>query len=272
MSQHLRAGLGLGDVRRQLAGGSNGFLPTDTGKASGWLRLAASQQSGGEWTPSIVDILNPGNPVTQTDTDRRSAVGASANGLPTMVFDGSDVHVWPLNAAINNMATKLGLWFWFKPASLAAVQSLFPVRNGTGGASTRKLDIRINTDGSWTAQIFVDGTNGRALTTGAGRFSVGAWTAGYFRYDSSVGGDGCVKLYTLGVDESLSGANLGTGGTLGALMQPTGNMLIGGTDNTDTPGSPILSGGEIGPGIVSFNDNLTADDIANMVSFERPAA
>jgi len=49
------------------------------GKVSGFLSLAESTASGGEW-PTVVDLLNPGAPMTQTDADRRPAVGNSANG------------------------------------------------------------------------------------------------------------------------------------------------------------------------------------------------
>ena len=49
--------------------GGGPFNPIQTGKAAGWLRLAVSSQSGGEWTPSIVDVLNAGNPMVQITDD-----------------------------------------------------------------------------------------------------------------------------------------------------------------------------------------------------------
>lgn len=243
------------------------FDPRDSGKVSGWLRLAASSQSGGEWTPSIVDVLNS-NPVVQTDVDRRAAVGASANGFPTMVFDGTDVHLWPLSNTIQNMATKLGLFFWIKPATVVGVQVHFSV--GTvGGASARKIFLYQN-GSTLVADCYISGTDGRSLASAALTLTAGAWHSVYWQYDSSRGGDANMALFVNKVSIGLTGANLGVGGTLTVLPQPTGNMLIGGNSDSDTPAQPYVNASEMGPNIIPLNDNLTTAEIAALHNFEAP--
>jgi hypothetical protein len=187
-----------------------------------------------------------------------------------MVFDGTDVHVWPLTAA-NNGVSKLGFWFWFKPASLAAIQVIMAVRTGTGGANARKFDLRAGTSGEVAAQVFIPGgANGRQGITGTGKLVVGTWSAVYMQYDDSRGGDANLRIYVAGANETLTYSDIGAGGTLGILPTVTGNGLIGATDNLDAPGGPILSGGLIGPNILAFNDNLTASEIAALLLFEVP--
>jgi hypothetical protein len=240
------------------------FSPYQVSAVSSWLRLDASLESGGEWE-EISDVLNGASPVTQGDSDRRSAVGTSANGYPTAVFDGTDVHVWPLTAA-NNGTTKLGFWIWFKPASVASVQHLVSIVSPT--ASAQKLDIYAN-----NAQVFcecyISGTAGRFGRTG-NVLSAGAWRAIYVQYDSNRGGDANLAIFIGGVSQSLTYGNLGAGGTLTTLPVVTGNALIGGLTNSDTPSQPIANGGEIGPNLFAFSDNLTAAQIAALLLFEAP--
>jgi hypothetical protein len=246
------------------------FSPTNTNKVSGWLRLAVSDQSGGEWTPNIVDVLNS-NPAVQTDTDRRAAVGASGNGFPTMVFDGTDVHRWPLSATINNMTTKLGFWFWYKPSSVTGVQTLINIAIATGGGiGSNKIEIFNNTT-RIGSNVYVTNVTGRQGHTPLLSIAIGVWYAVYVQYDSSRGGDPNLVIFIDGVSQTLSFVNIGAGATLDVLQSPTGNALIGGTtDDDDTPGGPLANLAEIGPNIFVFNDNLTAGEIVNMMGFEAP--
>lgn len=244
------------------------FNPLNTGKVSGWLRLAVSQQSGGEWTPSIVDVLNAGSPMVQTDTDRRAAVGTSGNGFPTMVFDGTDVHLWPQSPATSS-TTKVGIWFWFKPATVASTQMLYEVAAGLGGSGTNRL-IFYASNAKLQCEAYISNVNGRFGATSSNVLTVGAYTAIYLQYDSSRGGDANLAIFTGGVSQTLTYGNIGAGGTLTTLLAASGNALVGGATDSDTPINPITNGGELGPNIISFNDNLTADEIANMLTFEAP--
>jgi len=72
------------------------------------------------------------------------------------------------------------------------------------------------------------------------------------------------------VSKALTPSNIGAGGTLGALQTGTGSALMGGSSNADTPGSPILAGGEIGTATLAFNDNLTAAEILALMSYKAP--
>lgn len=234
-------------------------LASALAKCSAVLDLRASLQSGGEWTPSIVDSRNS-NPVTQTDADRRAAVGAAANGLPTAVFDGTDVHVWPLIAAINS-ATVQSFLFFYKPATVSGVQRLLTIGLATGGASAEQFQLYANND-TIRAELYATNSTGRVLTSGAATLTAGAWHAICPQYDSAVGGDGCYSLHVNAAAKSLSGTNIGAGATLGTRPTPTGNALIGGFNNQDAVTQPIANGGEIGTLWYASNQIWTQLEIA----------
>lgn len=246
-------------------GGPNPYNATGI---SGWLRLAVSQQSGGEWTPSIIDVINAGSPMVQTDADRRAAVGSS-NGFPTMVFDGSDVHLWPISPA-HNSTTKVGIWIWYKPVDVINTCYLYAAGDA-GPVSAQRISLRQSTSRLGVRALITNDV-GRDLLTPLLTLIVGAWHAVYMQYDSSRGGDPNVAVFVNGVSQSLSGANIGVGGTLTTLQAATGNAGVGGGSDSDTPTLPIVNGGEVGPNIFAFNDNLTADDIAALMIYERPFA
>jgi hypothetical protein len=242
------------------------FGPRQVSALKGWLRLADSTQSGGEWT-SIVDVLNPGSPMVQTDVDRRAAVGASANGLPTMVFDATDVHLWPVSPA-HSSTTKVGIWLWYKPATIVGTQFLYNVQNAVAGSATRRLAIFQN-GATLQFTAYLDNFNGRSGATGA-ILSAGVFAAHYFQYDSSRGGDANIAIFSGGVAQSLAYSNDGAGGVLGALQAASGSAVIGGSTDSDTPSNPIANGGQLGPNGYAFDDNLTAQQIANFLAFEAP--
>lgn len=233
------------------------------GKVAGWLRLAQSTVSGGEWT-SIADIINPGSPMVQTDSDRRAAVGTTANGLPTMLFDGTDVHLLPQVPALSS-TTRLGMWLWYKPATLVGFQLLI-VNTGT----LKRFDLYQN-NATLIVDAYVNNSVGRSFATAA-TLTAGAWHAIYAQYDSGRGGDPNVVLQVGGVAKSLTPTALGGGGaaSLTVLQAASGNMFVGGGTDTDAPSSPIVNLGEIGPNIFLLNDNLTAAEELILRSFEVP--
>jgi hypothetical protein len=252
----LRAPLSTGSV----------FNPRQLSKVSGWLRLAASTAVSSEW-PTVVDVLNAGSPMTSSGV-RIAAVGASANGFPTAVFDGTDVHLWPQSPA-HSATTKVGIWLWYKPATVAGFQMLYNVQNGVAGSSTRRLALGAN--GAVVRFTgYVDNFNGRHGSTPAATLTAGAYSAIYAQYDSSRGGDANIAIYLNGVAQSLTYSNDGAGGTLGALPAASGSATIGGATDSDTPATPIANNGVIGPNIFAFNDNLTAAEITQLLNFERP--
>ncbi len=242
------------------------FNPRQLSKLSGWLRLAVSAPVSGEWD-TVVDVLNAGSPLSTSGGLRKTAVGAAANGLPTMVFDGTDVHLWPVSPA-HSATTKVGLWFWYKPATVAGIQYLYAVTNGVAGSSTKRLHLRANA-AKIDGVAYIDNFNGRAGST-PNVLVAGSYTAIYLQYDSSRGGDANLAIFIGGAAQTLTYANDGAGGTLGALQAASGSATIGGATDSDTPATPIANNGVIGPNIFAFNDNLTAAEIAAILAFEAP--
>jgi hypothetical protein len=245
----------------------SGSLTVSASKMSGWLRLAASSQSGGEWTPSIVDVLNPGSPMVQTDVDRRAAVGVSVNGLPTMVFDGTDVHLWPQIPATAS-TTKVGFWLWYRRAAVGDNPKLYIVAAGVAGSSFNRLQVQC-VGNRLRCEVYVSAANGRSGTT-APVFTAGQWHAIYVQYDSSRGGDANLAIFVGGVNQTLTYLNVGAGAAMTVLQAATGAALIGGGADTDTPDSAIANGDALGPNAFAFNDNLTAAEIAAFLQFEVP--
>jgi hypothetical protein len=251
--------------------GAGTFSPSQIAALSGWLRLTSSGQSAGEWTPSIVDIINPGSPMVQTDVDRRAAVGTSSNGYPTMVFDGTDVHLWPQSPA-HSSTTKVGIWLWYKPATVSGLQVLYAVSNNIAGSTTARLSMYAQGTDVVVSAMITNANGRQGNTSVAGALAAGAWHAMYLQYDSSRGGDANLALFINGVSKALTYFDIGAGGTLGALQAASGSATIGGASDSDTPTIPIANGGEIGPNIFAFNDNLTASQIASLLAYEAPFA
>jgi hypothetical protein len=116
---------------------------------------------------------------------------------------------------------------------------------------------------------YLDNFNGRAGATPA-VLTTGVWTAIYFQYDSSRGGDANIAIYINGVAQSLTYTNDGVGGTLGQLQVASGSAVVGAFSDSDTPSTALTNGSEIGPNIFAFNDNLTPAQIAFFMLFEAP--
>lgn len=238
--------------------GSAGLLAA--GKVSGWLRLAASTAVSSEW-PTVVDALNAAAPMAQTDADRLPAVGAAANGLPTMVYDATDVMLWPLSPA-HTSTTKLGYWFWYKPATTVGLQTIMH-------CTTKRVTIYANS-AVIQGRAYRDAFNGRMADTPASTIVAGVWTAIYFAYDFSQTGDDKIKIWLDGVQQSLTYSNDGAGGYGTGLQAASGSACVGAETDSDTPTRPIANGGLLGPNIFAFNDNLTQAEIDNLYAFERP--
>ncbi len=233
-------------------------LTSALAKASGILDLEASTAAGGEW-PTIVDTKNPGSPMVQT----------SGNGLPTMVFDGTDVYLWPQSPA-HSSTTKVGIWFWFKPTDVAGYQMLYLVTTGVAGSSTKRFTLYQQAS-FLVFQVYTSDNDAREFDTAGGTLVLGAWHSIYFQYDSSRGGDANVAIYVNGILKSTSvSVAAGAGSALGALQAASGSALFGGQTDSDSPGLPIISGGESGPRWYAFNNNLTAAEIAVLQEYKRP--
>lgn len=241
--------------------------PLHISALTGWLSLPQSTPSSGEWA-SVTDRVNASTPMVQTDADRRAAVGAAANSVPTMVFDGTDVHLWPTVPATSS-TTKVGIWLWYKPITVAGTQYLYRVAAGQGGVTLSRFDFYA-TGSQLQCEVSVTNTTGRFGVTASGTLTAGAWHAIYLQYDSSRGGDPNLVIHVNAADKSLTYGNVGAGATLTTLQVANGSALFGGATDSDTPVVPIANGGQLGPHIFAFNDNLTAAQELFLLGYDRP--
>ena len=244
---------------------ANAALASALTKTSALLRLDQSTAVSAEWE-TVVDSLNLANPASQTDADRKPAVG-TANGQPTAVFDGTDVWPWTI-AANNNPTTVFELYFWIKPASVATRQRILH-------AGIAVSDNKIVVDyviSLFQVNFYRNATAGRQLTTTTGP-TAGVWQFVRVSFNGA-GATEADKMRVL-VDEVDCGgtfADLGAGGTPTALNSAAGAYLIGAASNSDTPSTPLLNGTEIGPFIGIGNTALTATEAAALMRFLRPKA
>jgi hypothetical protein len=187
---------------------------------SAWLDNATI---GADAVAAVVDRIAGGASATQATAGRRP----TGNADRSMTFATNDSLSWPLGAG-NNQNTTPGICFYMKQP-VSALETIFAIYNGAGGASVRKLLVGTNTARRLVASAYISGNDGRQISTPVNSLPV-AGTSCFARmsYDSAVGGDGCVTLAVNGTAiGSLTGANLGAGGTLGVLPTATGNAVIG---------------------------------------------
>ncbi len=258
-----------------VAGGGSGFSPLQVSSVKRWYRLAASTPVSGEY-PAVEEVLG-GTDLAQTSANRKPATATSANGLPVATFDGSDLWLQTLESG-NNGTAKWWCFFYFKAASLGSTQRLYGCR-ASGGASANRVDITLNTDGSLAFTVFVSALNGRTYATTGGLVTAGAWTSGYVQFDSTQPSeadlDGATataktRIAVAGDFEALVAADVGTGGAVTGLVSATGTAVIGATNDSDTPVTPILNNGQIGPNLFFGDEPLTADQFAALIGFEAP--
>jgi hypothetical protein len=243
-------------------------------KRAGMLDLLASTPVAGEW-PLVVDVLNPGSPMAQPSANRKAAVGVSTSGLPTMIFDGTDVYLWPASPAAVSTG-QFGLWFWSKYSAAAIISggTLFWHQAGVGGATLSRFGIGLSNGSSATnlaINCYATNANGRGYGTPFNGVTHSTWYANYLQYDASRGGDACHAYYLNGASQSFAAVyNIGAGATLGTLQAANGSILLGGITDSDTPTSPLGNGSEIGSVVMTFNQNLTAAEIARLLIWRRP--
>jgi hypothetical protein len=212
------------------------------GLASSVLRVAnAAYDDNG--VSSLPDLLNT-NPAVQTVSARRPHVGASANGLPILTFDGGDVLLWPLTAANNNDNT-LGFACWVKPVTVAAGDEiLFSIEATTGGASANKMSFYRS--GSTLLFIIFKGAAVLFAQTAAATLTAGAWHFVTGEYHSGLATDAVRFAITVGAAVKTTTIS---GTATGAMTTATGSAFIGARSNDATPLGPMLNGSALGPNI-----------------------
>lgn len=248
-----------------------GASPLQSGTVTGWLRLAASAVSAGEYT-NWVDVLNPANPGV-INAARRPATAVAANGLPLAAFLTNDCVAWPI-AATNFNRDTFGIYLDVQPTAAAGVQVLWCIGPGTNGSNHRAIVTYFNGTG-WTIDVYSTDANGRSFTVSGGA-AAGARRRYGIEYDSSAGGDACLTATINGAIQSTVISNLGAGATLGQFQVCTGNLLIG-NFNDGTASSQL--GGNTGPNFLALTSKqpgaasgqlLTTDARAALCAFEVP--
>ncbi len=223
--------------RNLVLGGAAAWSPLSNSKISAWHQNTTLSGA----ISSVTDNKNT-NPMAQVDTDRQ-AVGA-ADG--SMVFS-NDSLILPMHAS-NNSVTKLGFGQWLKQPTNAAEVWIGGIPN-PGGTSNWKFYTVVQTSRRLELNFYTDGANGRRFTT-AGNAIPAAGTPFwlFWFYDSSLGGDGNLRLSVNGASALAGGtwANIGTGGTGGDLNVVTGNYFLGNFANSDV-------------GSLGFNGTMGAD-------------
>lgn len=211
-------------------------LSAALGKADFWLHNTAASGA----IASVAD-LRASNPATQTVAGRKPT-GAAGSSI---AFDGGDTLVFPVTAA-NATASKWWLATWVKPTSLGTLQIFFS--SYVVATSLARIELYWQGTGKVAMSIYSDGVTGRnAIATSNGSLATGTPAFVVWAFDSAgaTEADKC-HIYVDGADIPLTFSGVGTITTLPVV---TGNHIIGGRGNLDTPVAPVLNGTVIGQDI-----------------------
>lgn len=246
------------------------------GTLSAWLRFALGTTDVQGFS-SVPDLLNT-NPAVQATDGRKPDRVLAANGLPLGDFVADNL-AWPL-AASNNATTRYGVFFYMVPDTVSGDEYIFTAWTGnTGGGNAARL-ILSRSGTSFLAYVShaSDGSSVR-LATLAGVFAVGTPVFLGFEFNPAGSNEAaqCV-LSKDGVAGSASFSNSsGTPGAMPAALQnPTGNLIIGGFDNSDAGVLPV--DGKLGPNLYVLNAAMAGVSTGllspaarlALASFERP--
>lgn len=221
------------------------------GAVSAWFSLShPSTVITGSGYSSVADVLDPSNPATQgTDADR-PANQLSNNGLPIMSFASSYLTT-PLTSARNG-ATHWGCAGWVRYTG-SGNQGFVTIFNISGGASASKVaPLIVGTTFECHLLIYVSGNNGRRATSPSASAAASTWLFLTYEYDANGATEADRNVISIGgVAQTLGFTDAGSGGTTGALVVPTGNMIIGGVGTTSNPLT-----GLIGPNLYLFGSKM----------------
>ncbi len=267
LQMHRATAMGAGSVSAAL---SSAFAKT--------LReysLAASTAVSGEY-PTVVETRG-GTALAQTDADRKPAAATAANGLPVMTFDGSDVLLQALETG-NNGTSKWWMLMWVKPADFGASQQLYACMTSSGASANRMRITLSNTTGTVGFDAFVSGFNGRNYLT-AGALTAAGWNPVYLQFDNTrtseadldgSTSDAKMRIAFGNTFQALTASNQGSGGVPSALLAATGTACLLAATYSDTPGSPLRNGGQLGPRLRFGSEPLTAAELAALLAHDAP--
>jgi hypothetical protein len=202
---------------------------TTVSAVSAWLRVAQAT-SDVNGVSSLPDIINA-NPAVQSVNSRKPGVGVSANGLPTMTFDGTaDMLSWPL-AASNNGTAAWGIGLWLKAGDLS-VTTRDIIAMWVPDSSAYKLNFSQFGQQLFATVFKADGTSSsrQGVTVSNVITSTALWYFVTFEWDSlAVAESDRFTITVNGVKQACTFSSGGTPGTITTLHAPTGNATIGAT-------------------------------------------
>ena len=230
-----------------------------------WASLPASTPSSGKW--ATWKELRTGNHIVQPDTDRQPAAGNAANGVPIATFNGSNVLTYPITAA-NNSTRFWALIMRVKPtANLSTRQRILHI--GFSAASPKVIvDLVSNT---------LEVTFYNSTTTGKQLVCAAALTANVYQsMRVQWNGDGAndaakAKAFVNGVDQGGTITDVGSPGTMTDLTAPSvGNtILIGASNDSDTPSTALQSGFVIGAHIYILS--AASGNVQRLIDYQAAA-
>lgn len=241
-----------------------------------WLRLALATSSAAGYSV-IPDVDISRGYLAQPDDDRKPATGTS-NNFPIATFDASgDVMIWPLNAAHNNGAQRVGFFFWVRPTDVASTQTVLSIGLGAGGASAAKILVEL-VNATIRVRVNVDASNVRQAVTG-NVLTAGAWHGITIEYDGTKSTEATRCVVTLAgrvQTLSFSDSSGSTSGMPTNLVVPSGNALVGGFADADSGTNPFV--GDMGANFLAlpFESSATEGMITHetrmrLCDFEPPA-
>ena len=187
-------------LRRKRPSGS--FNPLQLSAITAWLRVANSTVTGAGIS-SLPDVLNV-NPAVQGTDANRPALGTSANGLSLITGASGKVLTWPL-AASNNATSQWGIAMHIRSPLSTAARAFWGVRGGNG-ADIDRIFVRVGTDESVNAQVFIDASNARQGATAASQIGDNTWHHVTIEFDGTAVAE-AAKL-TITVDTAVKALTL----------------------------------------------------------------
>lgn len=185
------------------------------GAVTSWFRLASSTITGSGYS-SVVDVLNPASPMTQTTDGLRPPGSTSSNGYP-IINTSAHVLSMPLISARMNTST-WGFWGWMKRAP--ASNNFFSIGTSSGSSALRSY-MEIIGGNNMRVEIWNGSSQARFCDAAIG--AVSTWQFFTVEYNGAGGTDAAKLTRTLGgvpVTVTFSGA---AASVVSPLNSATGN-------------------------------------------------
>lgn len=215
----------------------------------------------------LPDIVGSTDATQGTAANRPTT--STANGNPTLVFDGSnDTLTWPASTASNTTSPVAGVAFWFRPENTTYTE-LYNCAPDSSSNGRLYLTLSEEDPGAVAVWVGGGGTSYRIGSTATGAWTVDTWTFLYFDYAGGEGTEAGKCRIWLGTDtDNVAPVSLtftGDGSMPASLQQPADDFEIG---NENTIGAPY--DGQIGAHIWCLDERLTEAEVQELMSIDPP--